>query len=279
MSGERSNMPVRGRSRRTGARIGSVVWMMNAAIAGRARSGRPTTAARARGSAAAARGEEPQEVEEEGARHRSSLSRSAGRRRSRCRCERASRPPRPRPRSRRSCPSTAPVRARSSRARSRSDRARSATNVGRAASASSTSRPTVIRPVTESAGRSRIAGRSRSRSAGSKPDFAASASTFTWSSTGYGRPGRISLASRSSRRGELERVDGLDDVEAARRPPRLVRLERPDEVPARRLAGRVARRGVQLDGLRRPLLDPVLAEASGTRPRSPRGFARPARSS
>ena len=60
--------------------------------------------------------------------------------------------------------------------------------------------------------------------------------------------------------GEVQRVDGLDDLEQRRRAPRLVRLEVPHEVPAQ------ARRGEIGGGrdLRLRLLDPVLAEVADT---------------
>ena len=57
---------------------------------------------------------------------------------------------------------------------------------------------------------------------------------------------------RSSRAAELDGVDGLDDVEELDRPAGLVRLERPDEVPASRPA-----RSATLSAR---LLDAVLAE-------------------
>ena len=125
-------MPVRGRSLRTGARIGSVVWMMNAAMRLRP-SGRPTTGCtRARISSHRPISRNRRKFDEEERAHGSSL---AGRRpRSEDRpadAGRASRPPRPRPRivlahahrqrraePRRRAPAAAPT------------SARSATNVG-----------------------------------------------------------------------------------------------------------------------------------------------------
>ena len=84
------------------------------------------------------------------------------------------------------------------------------------------------------------------------------------------RPGRTSRAraGRAARARSTESTDWID-VEQLERPARLVRLERPDEVPAgaRRPSGALAAR----------LLDPVLAERRRGRPRRPpRRRARPA---
>jgi hypothetical protein len=62
--------------------------------------------------------------------------------------------------------------------------------------------------------------------------------------------------------GQRRRVDGLDDVEQLDRPTRLVRLQRPDQVPAWLLAGRPGRDSVDLGDLGLTLLDPVSRRAS-----------------
>ena len=78
---------------------------------------------------------------------------------------------------------------------------------------------------------SRIAGSSRSSAAGSKPNFASSSSTLTWRRTGQRPTGAKLAGDPAESLGEVDRVHRLDDVEQLDGAARLVRLQRPDQVP------------------------------------------------
>ena len=166
--------------------------------------------------------QELDEVEEEGSRHgpestsptliarpRRACARAhracadgAARRRSPGRRGRSSRPPRRRPRSRRVMPIESSGPSGTPASRSRRESSRRATNVGRAASASSTRRPIVIRPRTSSASSAASASSASGSSLGARPALDGSSSTLTWSKDRVAllRAGtRASRAKRSSR--------------------------------------------------------------------------------
>ena len=128
------------------------------------------------------------------------------------------------------------------RSRSRADRSRSSRNVPRAASASTASRPTVIRPSNSRCSRARRAGSAPSTSAGAKPALAGSRSTLTWTQDRVAGAGADFRDEAVEPLGELHRVDRLDRVERLERSPRLVGLERTNELPRRaRHLGRLGR--------------------------------------
>src|SRR5438045_4365915 len=96
--------------------------------------------------------------------------------------------------------------------RSRSASSRRATNVERASSARSTCRPTVIRPRRSRRSSAARRGTAPTSSSGSKPAFAASASTLTCRSTGTRSPGRTSSARRSRR--SASSIESTDSITA-----------------------------------------------------------------
>ena len=114
------------------------------------------------------------------------------------------------------------------------------------------SRPIVMSPRSSRFGRPAARRAPRRPPPGSEArPWPGRASTFTWRRTGSGRPGRTSRGDPVEAARELDGIDRLDDVEELDRPAGLVRLERPDEVPAG------ARHERDLGGR---LLDAVLAE-------------------